>query len=100
VSPERAELRAALRGVAEADEEELGERIDEVEELLDRYDAEAESGADDRDGPSRFMERTAAARVELERLRAGEVPRRDAVGRMRLILLSQQPDRSGDRDEA
>jgi len=46
------------------------------------------------------MERTAAARVELERLRAGEVPRRDAVGRMRLILLSQQPDRSGDRDEA
>jgi len=81
------ELRKVLRAIATVQEDDLDRGIEECEEVLDRYESRLQdeelldSGA--------LGKRIAAARVELGKLRSRDVPRRDAIGRIRLILLPQ-----------
>lgn len=82
------ELRTGLHKVAAASGEELEERIDRVDAILDRYQGAVEdaSGGEGRD--DNLRRRVAASRLELEKLRSDDVSRREAVGRIRLMMLS------------
>lgn len=82
----QSDLKSALHALAAAQDEDLGNRIEGVGKVLDRYQGFLE-GLPDSQEHRDLARRLSASRLELERHRAGEIPRRDAVGRIRLILL-------------
>ncbi len=82
------DLKAGLHAVAAAHDDGLAEEIDRVETVLDRYQSFLEGKPDEPENRD-LARRLSAGRLELERLRSGEIARREAVGRIRLILLPQ-----------
>lgn len=85
-------LRAGLRAVAVARKDGLTEGIDDVEAILDQYESHLEGKSDQSSDPDNLARRVAACRMELEKLRVGDVDRREVVGRIRLMLLPQSRD--------
>lgn len=81
------ELRVRLRALAVARGDAVDPEIEKLRAILDRFDTlmEGDSGPE---VPEDLDRRVAASRLELVKLRSGEVTRRDAIGRIRLILLS------------
>lgn len=80
------ELRARLSELAVARRDVVELEIEDVEATLDGYDSVLE-GNPDSSVPDDLPQRVAASRLELAKLRAGDVNRRDAIGLIRLMLL-------------
>lgn len=85
-----ARLRDGIRDLALAPDEDLSEEIASVEAALDALEDLLDRGVS-LPWPDPVRERLGACRLELERLRTGHTSRRDAVGRLRLLV----PGRSG-----
>lgn len=79
-------LRTRLTDLATAEDDDFTEALKAVEEALAGYEELFRGDAGRLSWPADAEDRFATCRVELERLHAGDVHRRHAIGTIRLVM--------------